>query len=178
MSRRVQENLIAAVFLVLFAGVIVLSLQFGPRARMIPLPLAIFGLVLTVIQIAWQNLRSIDELQIDMFDMLVSQPENATVAKAEAPAEAATSAQSSSWRREAGAYGIVAALLSLILLVGPLPAIFVFTGGYFFLSKHYSWRRGLIYTVILTAMVYLLFVAALGIQLYHGLLEPLVERMR
>jgi hypothetical protein len=34
----------------------------------------------------------------------------------------------------------------------------------------------LIYTTIFTAAIYLLFVAALQIQPYHGLLAPLVER--
>ena len=46
MSRRTQENLIALVVVMVFVGVIVTSLDFGPRARMIPLPLAIFGLIL------------------------------------------------------------------------------------------------------------------------------------
>jgi hypothetical protein len=36
----------------------------------------------------------------------------------------------------------------------------------------------LIYTGVLTATVYLLFVVALQIQPYHGLLEPLVDRFR
>ena len=66
----------------------------------------------------------------------------------------------------------------MVLLFGPIPAVFVFTGGYFLLSKHYSWRRGLIYTAVFTAVVYLLFVTALQIQLYHGVLAPLVERFR
>ncbi len=175
MSRLAQENLIAAVLLALFAGVIWLSQDFGPRARMIPMPLAVFGIVLTVIQILWQNLRTTDELQMDM--IAVSAP--GEPAKPDGDAGAAKGADRKvTWRQEAGAFGIVAALLGLIFTVGTIPAVFLFTGGYFLATRLYSWRASLIYTGIMTAAVYLLFVGALQIQPYHGLLEPLVDRFR
>ena len=166
MSRRAQENLIAAALLALFAGVIWLAQDFGPRARMIPLPLAVLGIVLTVIQILWQNLRPSDELQMDM----ISIDPPAGAGQPEAPRKRVT------WRQEAGALGMVGALLGLILALGVLPAVFLFTGGYFVLTRQYSWRASLIYTSILTAAVYLLFVVALQIHPYHGLLAPLFER--
>jgi hypothetical protein len=165
MSRRTQENIVAAALLALFAGVIWLCQDFGPRARMIPLPLAVFGIVLTLIQILWQNLRSTDELHIDM----VSVQGPGAAAAAAKPAKRVT------WRQEAGAFGIVGVLLGLILVTGIIPAVFLFTGGYFVVTRQYSWRASLIYTAILTAAVYLLFVVALQIQPYHGLLAPLVE---
>ena len=175
MSRRAQENLIAAALLALFAGVIWLCQDFGPRARMIPLPLAVFGIVLTVIQILWQNLRSTEELQMDM--IAVRAP--GVPAQPEGDAGAAKSAGGKvTWRQEAGAFAIVAVLLGLIFLVGIIPAVFLFTGGYFRVTRLYSWRASLIYTAVLTAAVYLLFVGALQIQPYHGLLAPLVEHFR
>lgn len=171
MSRRVQENVICAALIALFVGVIWLSQDFGPRARMIPLPLAVFGIILTLIQIAWQNLRSTDELQIDMItvDPLAATLE-AEAEKSEGPRKRVT------WRDEVGAFGIVAALLALLFTLGILPAVFLFTGGYFALTREYSWRASLIYTSILTVAVYLLFVVALQIQPYHGLLAPLFDR--
>lgn len=174
MSRRAQENLIAVVVLCIFIGVIVMSLGYGPRARMIPLPLATFGIILIVIQIVWQNLRSTDELQVDLLQVLTRQAEKEGAAEK----ESGGAARKSSWRREVIALGIVGALVALILLFGPIPAVFVFTGGYFVLSKHYSWWKGLVYTIAFTAAIYLLFVVALEVQLYHGVLEPLVERFR
>lgn len=174
MSRRAQENLVAAALFLLFAGVIVLCQDFGPRARMIPLPLAIIGAVLTAIQIVWQNLRSTDELQIDM----VAVPARGVAApQPETPAEAKPAAgKAPSWREEAAAFGIVAVLLALVLLLGPVPAVFLFTGGYFLFTRHYSFRAGLIYTAVFTAATYLLFFVALEIQPYHGVLAPIVER--
>lgn len=175
MSRRTQENLVAAVILGVFIGVIVMSLGYGPRARLIPLPLATLGIILIVIQIVWQNLRSTDELQVDLLQVLTRQAEQDGAAAKEGEGGPQ---RKSSWRKEAAALGIVAALAGLILLLGPIPAVFLFTGAYFVLSRHYSWFEGLVYTVAFTAAVYLLFVVALEVQLYHGVLEPLVERFR
>jgi hypothetical protein len=64
----------------------------------------------------------------------------------------------------------------MVILAGPVPAIFVFTGGYFMLSGHYTWRRSLVYTAIFTVVIYLLFAVALDVQLYHGLFEPLFSQ--
>jgi len=63
-------------------------------------------------------------------------------------------------------------------MTGIIPAVFLFTGGYFVVTRQYSWRASLIYTAVLTAAVYLLFVVALQIQPYHGLLAPLVDHFR
>lgn len=168
MSRHAQENMASVVMLALFVGVIILCQDYGPRARMIPLPLAIFGIVLTLIQLAWHNLGSTDELQMDMIS--VKAPEM-PVAGIVAPA----TEKKTSWRREAGAYGIIGILVAMILVVGLMPAVFVFTGGYLWLSRYCSWLMSLIYTALLTSAVYLLFVVALQMQPFHGLLAPLLE---
>ena len=171
MSRRAQENLIAVALLALFAGVIWLCQDFGPRARMIPLPLAVLGIVLTVIQIVWQNWRSTDELQMEMIE--VQAP-----GKPEAEAAAVGGKKRVTWRQEAGALAVVGALVGLIFVVGVIPAVFIFTAVYFRATGLYSWRASLLYTAVLTAAVYGLFVWALQIQPYHGLLEPLIEILR
>jgi hypothetical protein len=168
MSRRAQENLVCGVLLVFFGGVIWLCQDFGPRARMIPYPLAVFGIALTVLQLAWQNLRSTDALQMDMISV-----EPVAGVAAPAPADGGRRA---TWRHELGALVVVGALVGLVFLAGILPAVFLFTGGYFVLSGQYSWKASLIYTSILTASVYLLFSVALQIQPYHGLLGPLIDR--
>jgi hypothetical protein len=175
MSRRAQENLAAAALLALFFGVIWLCQDFGPRARMIPLPLAVFGIVLTTVQILWQNLRSTEELHIDMIQ--VRTPGDAATPAAGTQA-ASQPGKRVTWRHEAGALGIVGTLLALMLATGIIPAVFLFTGGYFLLTRQYSWWGSLIYTGVLTAVVYLLFVVALQVQPYHGLLAPLVEHFR
>lgn len=165
MSRHAQENLVSAVLLALFIGVIVLCQDFGPRARMIPLPLAVFGIVLTLIQLAWHNLGSTDELRMDMISVRAPDAPDAEAALA-VPAKKVT------WWHEAGAYGIIGLLVLIIFLVGLMPAVFIFTGGYLWLSGYCSLLRSLVYTTLLTASVYLLFEVALQMQPYHGLLAP------
>jgi hypothetical protein len=176
MSRRAQENLVAAIILMVLIGVVVMSLDFGPRARMIPLPLAIFGIILIVAQIVWQNLRPADELQVDLLQVLTGRQGGGGGSKRQE--EAASTGGKSSWRKEVAALGIVIALVALILLIGPIAAICLFTGGYFMLSRHFSPVMSIVYTLVFAAVVYLLFVVALEVQLYHGLLEPLVEHFR
>jgi hypothetical protein len=180
-TRLQQDNIVAAVLLLVFAGVVWLCQDFGPRARLIPLPLAIFGIVLTLIQLLWQNLRSTEELQMD----LLAVPELPAPAAAadgrhslDAPAAALPGTRAASWRAELRAFGIVAILIVLILVSGIIPAVFLFTGGYFVLTRQYSWLMGLVYTSAFTASVYVLFVFALQIQPYHGLAAPLVERFQ
>ncbi len=181
MNRRTQENLIALVIVILFVVVIATCMNFGPRARMVPLPLAVFGLILIVAQLVWQNLRSAGELKVDMLEVLTRKAEEANLSEktcGPATAEEADVNRRPRWVREVTANGIVILFLGLILLLGPLPAVFIFTGGYLLLSKHYPWFKGLVYTIVFTGMIYLLFVTALDIQLYHGILEPLVDRFR
>jgi hypothetical protein len=170
-SRLAQENIVAGLLLVVFGGVVWLCQDFGPRARMIPLPLAIFGIVLTLIQIVWQNVRSTDELQMDLISVDV-----AATSGAAPPSRAVEGAASR--HGELRAFGVVVLLLALVFVVGLIPAVFLFTGGYFVLTRQYSWVMGLVYTALFTASVYLLFIAALQIEPYHGWLAPLVERFR
>jgi len=166
-SRHAQENLVSVLLLALFAGVIVLCQDFGPRSRMIPLPLAVFGILLTLLQLAWHNFASPDDLQMDMLS--VQAPE-AKAGDAPPPEKK----KPPLWR-EFAAYGMVGLLLVLIFVTGVIPAAFLFTAGYFMVTRYCSWWRSLAYAAILTVSLYLLFVVALEMQPYHGLLAPLFQ---
>ena len=174
MSKRIQENIVALVILAALLGVIYLSLDYGPRARMVPLPVAILGVVLVAIQLVWQNVRPRDDLQVDLLRVITKQGEDEIVPTAE-PAALAQEPEST-MHREAKAYAMVAAFLALVLLFGPIPAAALFTFGYFVLSGHYGWKKAAIHTALFTGAIYLLFVVALDVQLYHGVLEPLIHR--
>lgn len=180
MSRKLQENLVIALVIAVLAGVIYLSLGYGPRARMVPIPVAVFGLVLAIVQLIWQNLRSTEELYVDLLEVLTKRSDGGhnPGAPAGAPAAGAAKAPPLLWPKELAAVGIVLGFLGLVLLIGPIPSIFIFTAGYFLFSRHYSWPKALGYTVVFTIAIYLLFVVALEIQLYHGAIEPLVEHFR
>jgi len=181
MSRKLQENLVIGLIIAVLLGVIYLSLGYGPRARMVPIPVAAFGLVLAIAQFIWQNLRSTEDLYVDLLEVLTKRGNGGQDpgAPAGSPAAAgATQGLTRLWPRELAALALVLGFLGLVLLIGPIPSIFVFTGGYFLASRHYSWPRALGYSAVFTIAVYLLFVVALEIQLYHGVIEPWVGNLR
>ena len=157
MSRRAQENIVAGALLLIFVGYIALALGFGPNARLVPLPIATLGLCMLVVQLLRQNLREGQELHIDVFASLTGRvARSVTEEDAEREPEAGV-------EKELRAGGFVIAFVVLILLLGPLPAIFIFSTGYFVLTRHFSPARSVAVGAAFTAALYVLFV--IGLQL-------------
>jgi len=183
MSRLKQENILAVALLCFFVGVLVMSLEYGPRARLVPIPISVLGIILLGVQLVWQNVRSPDELHVDMLEFLTrrginpveSTEDDDTPSADEAPELPAAAEGLSGFSREAFAFGKILAFVGLFLLLGPFPSVFIFTFAYLSLSRHYHWAKALVVTVIFVVIVYVLFVEVLDIQLYHGVLEPLVN---
>lgn len=166
MSRHAQENLVSALLIGLFGLVLYLCQDYGPRARLIPLPLASFGIFLVVVQIIQHNFGRKDGKAAELIHVDTS----AITASAEGqPRTERTEEQLGQWG-EAGAYLIVALLVGMIFTVGIFPTVFVFTAAYLILTRYCTAVRGLTYSAVLTLSVYLLFVVALEMQPYHGLL--------
>jgi hypothetical protein len=166
MSRHAQENLVSALLIGLFGLVLYLCQDYGPRARLIPLPLASFGIFLVVVQIIQHNFGREDEKAAELIHVDTS----VLTASAEGqPRTERTEEQLGKWG-EAGAYLIVALLVGMIFTVGIFPTVFVFTAAYLILTRYCTAVRGLTYSAVLTLSVYLLFVVALEMQPYHGLL--------
>lgn len=177
-GRRTQENAIIVLIMLVLIGVIVMSFDYGPRARMVPIPVAAFGLILALVQLVWQNVRSEEELQVDLLEVLTKRKGAPVPAEEKAAEPAPPEDNRARFRREVIAYGMVLLFLALVWALGPMPSVFVFTLGYFAVSGQYSFLRALAYTAIFTAGVYGVFVYALEIQLYHGYLEPVVDYFR
>jgi hypothetical protein len=171
MSRRVQENLVAAVLLLLFLAVLVMSFDYGPRARLVPVPIAIIGILLTLAQLVWQNLRGADELHVDMLELVAGR--EGSDRRTAAQTETGGAAAEPSLRAQAKAFAIVAAILALFLVLGPIPAIFLFSAGYFILTGE-TWIRGLLYAFLCAGSLYLVFGYILQVQLNRGLAAPLI----
>jgi hypothetical protein len=179
MSRRTQENVLAILLMAFFVGILVLSLGYSPRARLVPIPIAVLGLLLLGAQLVWQNLRSPDELHVDMLEFLtrrgIDPTKGGDVQDEATDEQAGTTAEPSHFGREVFAFAKVAGFVGMFLLLGPFPAVFIFTFAYFSLSRHYHWAKAMAVTMVFVAVTYGLFVEILDIQLYHGMLEPLVN---
>ncbi len=169
MSRRAQENLIGGVVLAFFLGVIVLSLDYSPRSRLVPFPIAILGAILVVVQLVWQNIRSPDDLKVDVLEFLTGHKRTEDGSR-----DAARGADKPppSTFRQVVAFAMVGLLLAAFLLLGPLPAIFLFTAGYLILSGHSSWPKGLAYGLVFTIIIAVVFGRILQIPLDRSILLP------
>jgi hypothetical protein len=171
MSRRAQENIVAAVLFLGFVAVIVMSLEYSPRARFVPLPVSILGAILVALQLVWQNTRSADELNVDVLELLTGQARE----KAPAPREG-SGPKKGGILKEASAYGAVILLLASFLLLGPIPSIFVFTAGFLGLTNYFSWPKSLVYAAVMTTIVVVVFGHILQIPLDRSILLPGIGR--
>jgi len=181
MSRRTQENILAVLLMAFFVGIIVISQEYGPRARLVPVPIASLGILLLGVQLVWQNLRSPDDLHVDMLEFLTRRGgrpnEGGSNTRDEPAAEASDVTAPSQFGREVFAFAKVAGFVALILALGPFPAVFIFAFAYFSLTRHYHWAKAILVTTVFVAVTYGLFVEVLDIQPYHGLLEPLMNSL-
>lgn len=176
MSRRAQENLIAAVLFAVFAVFFWMSLGYGPRARLVPLPISAFGMFIIICQVIWQNVRSPEDLRINVLQLVAGREgtELAASHRGTAPPDAE---QHDTLARNLAAFGIVGALLALFLVLGPLPAVFIFSFAYFSLSGHCSVPRALVYALACAGVIWGMFGFALNIQLNRGLAAPWIEQL-
>jgi hypothetical protein len=170
MTRRGQENVVAGVLLCLFLGYIAVAAGFGPNARLVPLPMAGIGLICLLVQIVRQN-RPGGMGKSTFGPLALLTGGRPTTEPEEAPREGARDAG-----RELTAFGFVGLFVVLIAALGPVPAVFAFSAGFLWVSKHFPLWKALAAGGAFALAMYLLFVVGLELQLYHGLLEPLVDR--
>jgi hypothetical protein len=188
-SRRVQENLIAAIIFILFATVLYLSYGYGPRARLVPVPIAVLGMIFVIVQVIWQNLRSGTDLKVDEFEYFTGRKKSDLSLPAtgvgKAPVVADSANDVSEGRKEGGRrwrdseiapFALVGLLLAAFFVIGPLFAVFGFTAGYFILSGQYKWLQGLIYAVAFSCLIYVMFGIVLEVDLNRGLITPFINQ--
>ena len=179
MSRRAQENILAAVVAGIFIGYLIIAAGFGPNARLVPLPIAGLGLLCLLIQVVRQNRAGgLERNTFGPLNLLIGDrapeakpaPEQSPDHETQAAPETPTSV------RELKAFGFVGLFVALIVALGPVPAVFLFCAGYLAFSKHYPTWKAIASAAVFAITVYLLFVVGLELQLYHGLLEPIFDR--
>lgn len=179
MSRRAQENILAAILMCLLIGYVAIATSFGPNARLVPLPIAGLGLLCLIIQIVRQNREGgLERSTFGPLDLLIGERAPGSEAEPETATQTET-AQAPAGRRvarELRAFGFVGLFVALMVSLGPVPAVFLFSAGFLALSKHYPLWKAVASAAVFSVTVYLLFVVGLELQLYHGLLEPLVDR--
>jgi hypothetical protein len=163
MSRRAQENIVALILLAIFIAAIVASMGYGPRARLVPVPIAALGAAFTLLLLVFQNLRPDARLELDLLEVLARKPSVDSNDQSAAPASSIP--ESGALRFEdLVAIGVVALLIVLILILGPYVAMFVFTAGYFIAARQYRPLRAVAYAFGYSLLCYLVFTVALDVE--------------
>ena len=174
MSRKAQENLVAFVILMIFAATIWAASDYGPRARLVPIPIAVIGIILMLGQLVLQNIRSEKDLEIDLLELISRKSTGDHDPAAQTGQEISPETQGPSgpvWPRELAALGLVGLMVALFMLIGPLPTMLVFTTGYFWFSGHARLMMSAVYGFAATAAVYALFYLWLGVDMRQGLID-------
>jgi hypothetical protein len=161
MSRRTQENIVACLFLGVFVLAIVLAARYGPRARVVPLPIATIGAVMAIVQLVLQNRSSAGNMKVDALEFLTGRAKSEVVETDAAKKDV----DEGRWRRELTAFGLVLLLMAMVILIGPLPSIFLFTAGYMGLKRQYSWPWSIAFAAVFVLAVYVVFALVLQVQL-------------
>ena len=171
MSFRFQENVVVGVLLGIFAVYLVLASSLGPNARLVPLPTAGLGLIFLLVQLVRQNLRGGKEFHVDVLASLTGR----TAADAPPRRDPEPAAAQARFRRELEAGAFLALFIGLIVLLGPIPAVFLFSTAFFVMTRHFAPWKAVAAGGALTLVLYVLFVIGLQLQLYHGVLRPLLD---
>ncbi len=172
-SKRTQENIIAIILFLIFAGFLVVSFDYGSRARMIPVPVAVVSLLLILLQLILQNTNAKLDLNVDPANlfkstksgMAVEEEKLETIGAAVGKKRGGSQWVALSW------LGII---LLLILLIGVIPAMCVFVFGYLLLITKLKWYMAACFAAVDTFVLYALFVLLLQRDMYEGLLLPLL----
>ena len=170
MSRRAQENVIAGLLVAVFAVYLLMTLSLGPNTRLVPVPIALLGLGFLLIQLVSQNRSDGKEFQLDLLASLT-----AGVASKEEKEEVSLEEAPPSFPRELQALGFLSAFIGLILVLGPIAAVFLFTTGFFVVTRHFAPLKAVTVAGLCTLALYLLFAVGLQLQMYHGVLAPFLE---
>lgn len=173
MSRRVQENIIAFLFLLFFIAMIILSFDYSPRARLVPVPIASVSAVIVLIQIYLMNFRKDFNLNVDPAELLTGKSKEAIQEGLGKDEVEEVKIKKIEGGKESVAILIVLTYLVMTWLIGIMVAMFLFVFGFFFIITKVGWIKSLIAALITEVSIYILFVNILEVQFYEGWLVNL-----
>ncbi|MFZ5943895.1 MAG: tripartite tricarboxylate transporter TctB family protein [Bacillota bacterium] len=164
MSKKTENNIIAVAFLLFFIAIAVMSLGYGARARLVPLPIAIGSAILVSMQLYLQNAKGTKiNLAVDAGELLFGAKD--------VKGGKSKESKENLGKKELAAFGVVFLFMGLIFILGIEVAIFTFVTGYFRFINKDSWLKSLTFGIGTLVCIDLLFVKFLKVQFYHGLLN-------
>ena len=174
MKRLFRKNIVEIIILGIFIAAIVASLNYSPRARLVPLTISVIGALLIIGQIVLQNLRVDQDLHVDLLAILTTKKGAVgatTSQQAGISSLPKTEKKGPSIRRELTAFGLIGLLLVLFVVFGPIPAIFLFIAGFFIGTGQYPVFKAVPIALGCTALIYVIFSFGLDVQFSPGLID-------
>lgn len=173
---RAMDNIAVGVVLAIFLLAIYLSFGYGFRARLVPIVVASFGVIVLVAQLVLQNLKSGASLDINVLELIsrgaaeeVEPVVGAPGAKVRTPEDGG--ALGRKWVREFLGIALVLVFLGVFIVLGPLPAIFLFMATYLATSRYAGVLRALAYAAATVLAIHIVFTVWLGVDLDIGLVK-------
>lgn len=171
MNNKTINNIVAVTFLLIFVAFLGVSMSYGGRTRLVPIPIAVTSIILVLLQLYYQNIRPDVKLDIDTSDMFLKPIERNDAIHGQT---AATTEVIEEGGKESTGILLVGSFLVLIMLVGIIPATFLYVFGYCrYVGKNKS-SKALSLAVATSLALFLLFDAILKVNLYEGWLLSLL----
>lgn len=177
LGRRAQDNVVAVVLLLVLVGFAAVSLTYGERARLVPFPMAIASILLILLQLYLQNARGDAEAALHVDALQIFARKGGEVVGRLPEGEGADDETLDVVEEPGGSERmgvlLVALFVGLILLVGVLPAVFLYVFGHCLFVGKRRLLPALAAAGCTELVIYLLFVSILKVPMYAGWLPSL-----
>lgn len=169
-----QELFFAFLLLAVFTMFLVLSLQYGERARMVPLAVSAASIVFILIDLFFEHVLR-RKVQIDAQELFSKAQVKGACSSLEDEGVCATDIVArEEGRPEWQALAIIAALLGLVWLFGIVGGLVIFLFGFFRLINRNSLLKSAVWAFGLAACVWGVFGLALKVVFYQGIIGSLL----
>ncbi|KJS84317.1 MAG: hypothetical protein JM58_11260 [Peptococcaceae bacterium BICA1-8] len=171
MSRRAQENLVAFLFLFFFLAMTFLSFDYSYKARLVPVPVFVVSALIMLLQMYFMNFKKDVNLNVDAAELLTGGKSNSSTNGPEKTEN--VKIQKVEGGSELSAILMIVGYLVMTLLIGILPAIFLFVLVFFVFITKMKWYISLLVTLATEVSIYILFSYVLQINFFQGWLVKL-----
>lgn len=163
MKQSTQELIMSILFILVCSAFLFASFQYGPRARLVPVPVAAVSIILVLLDLFFERVLK--------RRMAVNADEIFVKAKPSGDSRETGQTMRQGGQPEWAALVIVAVMLLLVVLFGIVGGLFLFVFGFFKFVNKTGVFKSAVWGVGVTAAVYVVFGLALKVVFYKGVLS-------
>jgi hypothetical protein len=169
-----QELFFAILLLAVFTMFLVLSLQYGERARMVPLAVSVASILFILIDLFFERVLG-RRVQVDAQELFSKTQVQGACASVEDEGVCESDiAAHEEGHPEWQALLLVGGLLGLVWVFGIIAGLVIFLFGFFKMINRDSLLKSTVWAVGLTGSVWVVFGLALKVVFYQGIIGSLL----